>query len=93
MSCNLFTGAIIELARDPECTGSDVQAAREHVESCPACRSRLDGERELAFSKRDRIEIRLEEDAFLTVNVGGVMQHAAGQGIMAGPAARLRAAE
>jgi len=53
----------------------------------------LDGERELAFSERDRLEIRLEEDAFLTVNVGGVMQHAGGQGLMAGSAARLKAAE
>lgn len=53
----------------------------------------LDGERELAFSERDRIEITLAENAFLTVNVSGVMQHAAGQGVMTGPAARIRAAE
>jgi len=42
----------------------------------------LDGERELSFSERDRVTIALEEDAFRTVNVAAVMDHAARHGLM-----------
>ncbi|WP_448203933.1 ATP-NAD kinase family protein [Azospirillum sp. sgz302134] len=37
----------------------------------------LDGEREIAFSARDRVSLTLRDDAFRTVNVGGCMRHAA----------------
>jgi predicted polyphosphate/ATP-dependent NAD kinase len=42
----------------------------------------LDGERELSFSERDRIAIRLEEGAFTTIDVGGCMHYAARHGLM-----------
>jgi len=42
----------------------------------------LDGERELSFSERDRVQIALEENAFRTVNVAAVMDHAARHGLM-----------
>jgi predicted polyphosphate/ATP-dependent NAD kinase len=37
----------------------------------------LDGEREISFSERDRVTIRLEENAFRTINVGACMAYAA----------------
>jgi hypothetical protein len=42
----------------------------------------LDGERELSFSERDRVQVMLEENAFRTVNVAAVMDHAARHGLM-----------
>ena len=42
----------------------------------------LDGERELSFSERDRVQITLEENAFRTVNVAAVMDYAARHGLM-----------
>jgi predicted polyphosphate/ATP-dependent NAD kinase len=42
----------------------------------------LDGERELSFSERDRVQVALEENAFRTVNVAAVMDHAARHGLM-----------
>lgn len=42
----------------------------------------LDGERELSFSERDRVQVALEENAFRTVNVSAVMDHAARHGLM-----------
>ncbi len=42
----------------------------------------LDGERELSFSERDRVQVTLEENAFRTVNVAAVMDHAARHGLM-----------
>jgi predicted polyphosphate/ATP-dependent NAD kinase len=42
----------------------------------------LDGERELSFSERDRVQIALEENAFRTINVAAVMDHAARHGLM-----------
>lgn len=42
----------------------------------------LDGERELSFSERDHVSVTLEENAFRTVNVAAVMEHAARHGLM-----------
>ncbi|HTN97599.1 MAG TPA: NAD(+)/NADH kinase [Nordella sp.] len=42
----------------------------------------LDGERELSFSERDRVSVTLEENAFPTVNVAAVMDHAARHGLL-----------
>jgi predicted polyphosphate/ATP-dependent NAD kinase len=37
----------------------------------------LDGEREIFFSRRDQVSVKLVENAFRTVDVAGVMQYAA----------------
>ncbi len=42
----------------------------------------LDGERELSFSERDRVSVTLEENAFRTVDVAAVMEHAARHGLL-----------
>jgi predicted polyphosphate/ATP-dependent NAD kinase len=42
----------------------------------------LDGERELAFSERDRVTIRLEENAFRTIDVRASMNYAAKHGLL-----------
>ncbi len=42
----------------------------------------LDGERELSFSERDRVVIRLEEAGLRTVDVGASMQYAARHGLL-----------
>jgi hypothetical protein len=41
----------------------------------------LDGERELAFDRGDRVRITLRENAFPTVDVARCMQTAAAQGL------------
>jgi hypothetical protein len=53
----------------------------------------LDGERELSFSERDRIEIVLKDHAFRTVDVGAIMNHAARSGLLHGAVEHLNAAE
>lgn len=53
----------------------------------------LDGERELSFSARDRIEVVLRDRAFRTVNVGGTMTYAARRGLLHGEVEHLNAAE
>ena len=53
-----------------------------HVPGLTAGSIALDGERELAFSERDRVAIRLEEKAFHTVNVGACLHYAAQNGLM-----------
>ena len=53
----------------------------------------LDGERELSFSERDRILVTLEDAAFRTVNVGGVMAYAARHGLLRYALSHLNAAE
>ena len=49
------------------------------------CRRRLalDGERELTFGEADEVSIRLEVDAFRSVNVSACMAWAAGRGLFA----------
>jgi hypothetical protein len=42
----------------------------------------LDGERELAFSRDDRVTIELLQNAFKTVNVRGCMHYASRHGLM-----------
>ena len=42
----------------------------------------LDGEREMSFSERDRVQIALEENAFRTINVAAIMDYAARHGLM-----------
>jgi predicted polyphosphate/ATP-dependent NAD kinase len=42
----------------------------------------LDGERELAFSEKDNVSVRLERNAFRTINVSACMQYAARHGLM-----------
>ena len=42
----------------------------------------LDGEREVSFSERDKVSIRIEEHAFFTVDVGACMRYAAINGLM-----------
>lgn len=42
----------------------------------------LDGEREIAFSERDRVTVILREDAFPTVDVAACMRHAARHGLL-----------
>jgi predicted polyphosphate/ATP-dependent NAD kinase len=42
----------------------------------------LDGERELSFDEDDTVTIKLERDAFRTVNVSACMQYAAKHGLM-----------
>lgn len=42
----------------------------------------LDGERELSFDEHDKVTIRLECNAFRTVNVGACMRYAARHGLM-----------
>ena len=37
----------------------------------------LDGEREVSFSERDKVTIRIEEHAFYTVDVSACMRYAA----------------
>jgi predicted polyphosphate/ATP-dependent NAD kinase len=50
----------------------------------------LDGERELAFDERDTVCIRLEENAFRTVDVAACMRYAARRGLLRrGTAAEL----
>jgi predicted polyphosphate/ATP-dependent NAD kinase len=53
-----------------------------HVPALAAGSIALDGERELAFSERDRVAIRLEEKALRTVEVGGCMRYAARHGLL-----------
>lgn len=53
----------------------------------------LDGERELSFSARDKVELTLRDNAFRTVNVAGVMRYAAWNGLMRSAQALLKAAE
>jgi predicted polyphosphate/ATP-dependent NAD kinase len=51
----------------------------------PAARSgaiALDGERDLAFSERDRVVLTLRDDAFRTLNVSSCMQYAARNGLL-----------
>ena len=43
----------------------------------------LDGERELTFGEADEVSIRLEVDAFRSVNVSACMAWAAGRGLFA----------
>ena len=43
----------------------------------------LDGERELTFGEADEVSIRLEVDAFRTVNVPGCMAYAVKHGLLA----------
>jgi len=53
----------------------------------------LDGEREISFTERDRVAIRLEEGALRTVDVGACMQYAARHGLLqTGRTAALRRA-
>ena len=42
----------------------------------------LDGEREVSFSERDKVTIRIEEHAFYTVDVSACMRYAATNGLM-----------
>lgn len=42
----------------------------------------LDGEREVSFSERDKVTIRIEEHAFYTVDVSACMRYAAINGLM-----------
>jgi len=42
----------------------------------------LDGERDLAFSERDRVALILRDHAFRTLNVGSCMQYAARNGLL-----------
>ena len=42
----------------------------------------LDGEREISFTERDRLTVRLDRDAFRTVNTGAIMHHAATAGLL-----------
>jgi hypothetical protein len=42
----------------------------------------LDGERELSFSERDQVTLRLEEAAFSTIDVGACMRYAARHALM-----------
>ncbi len=44
----------------------------------------LDGEREIEFSPRDSVEVRLEADGPLTVDIDRVMRHAAERGLLVG---------
>ena len=59
-----------------------LKAGKLHGPEITAGSIALDGERELSFSERDRVAIGLEENAFPTVNVGAVMDHAARQGLL-----------
>lgn len=59
-----------------------LQAGRSYVPQIQAGSIALDGERELSFSERDRVQVALEENAFRTVNVAAVMDHAARHGLM-----------
>src|SRR5262249_8310968 len=52
-------------------------AGRPHRPALAAGAIALDGEREITFSERDRVEIRLEEGALHTIDVGACMHHAA----------------
>lgn len=45
----------------------------------------LDGEREISFSTGDRVSLTLRDDAFLTIDVGGCMRHAAQNRLLTGP--------
>ena len=47
----------------------------------PAGTIALDGERELSFSRQDRVTVTLEEDAFRTVDAGACMHYAARNGL------------
>lgn len=59
-----------------------LQAGRSYGPQIQAGSIALDGERELSFSERDRVQVALEENAFRTVNVAAVMDHAARHGLM-----------
>jgi len=51
----------------------------------------LDGEREIAFSARDRVSLTLRDDAFRTVDVGGCMRFAARNRLMTNAPAAVAA--
>lgn len=51
----------------------------------------LDGEREITVSVQDRVTLTLQDAAFLTVNVGGCMQYAARNRLLAGAPAPVLA--
>jgi predicted polyphosphate/ATP-dependent NAD kinase len=53
-----------------------------HVPRTPAGSIALDGEREISFTEKDRLEVRLDQDAFRTVNTGAIMQYAARHGLL-----------
>jgi predicted polyphosphate/ATP-dependent NAD kinase len=59
-----------------------LKAGRAYGPQIAAGSIALDGERELSFSERDRVQIALEENAFRTVNVSAVMDYAARHGLM-----------
>ena len=44
----------------------------------------LDGEREIEFNPKDRVQVRLEADGPLTVDIDRVMRHAAETGLLSG---------
>ena len=51
----------------------------------PAGSIALDGERELTFDEKHRVEVRLTNDAFHTIDVAAVMRFAAKTGLMLNP--------
>jgi predicted polyphosphate/ATP-dependent NAD kinase len=59
-----------------------LQAGKPHRPAIAAGSIALDGERELSFSERDRVEIDLEEGALTTIDVGACMHYAARHGLM-----------
>jgi predicted polyphosphate/ATP-dependent NAD kinase len=61
-----------------------------HVPATRAGSIALDGEREISFTERDRLEVRLDQDAFRTVNTGAIMQHAARAGLLREAQGRMR---
>lgn len=59
-----------------------LKAGKAHGPQIAAGSVALDGERELSFSERDRVQITLQENAFRTINVAAVMDYAARHGLM-----------
>jgi predicted polyphosphate/ATP-dependent NAD kinase len=57
-------------------------AGKLHRPAIAAGSIALDGERELSFSERDRVDIRLEEGALNTIDVGACMHYAARHALM-----------
>jgi predicted polyphosphate/ATP-dependent NAD kinase len=59
-----------------------IHAGATHVPATTAGSIALDGEREISFTERDRLTVRLDRDAFRTVNTGAIMHHAAKAGLL-----------
>lgn len=60
----------------------EVKPGIDYLPSVSAGSFALDGEREMTFSESDDIGIRLETDAFRTINVTGCMAYAAMNGLV-----------